>query len=229
VAAATLGAAFAVRARKRRRTAQAAPLRPSLPPRPVVARVSDPARSLVRMAVGAAVVVVLAIVTVVATKPSGGGRTVTPRLVMSPSGDPNGMYVQVAVPGPVGPEDRVQLTGDNGAQVEVGIRHDLDQPSYEQPGYRYVFYKVHIHNTGRVPVGARLATDAWVVDAGGTSYRADSERSEMVDQSEHRQLELGWEVDVEVGFPVPQATRLARVHIALPLGSGAPTAEWNLR
>jgi hypothetical protein len=109
------------------------------------------------MAVGAAVVVVLAIVTVVAMKPSGGGRTVTPCLVMSPSGGPDGMYVQVAVPGPVGRDDRVKLTGDNGAQVEVGIRH------------------------------------------------------------------------VEVGFPVPQAARIARVHIARPPGSRTPTAEWDLR
>jgi hypothetical protein len=80
-----------------------------------------------------------------------------------------------------------------------------------------------------VPVGARLATDDWVDDAAGTSYRADPMRSETVDQTERPPLEPGWEVDVEVGFPVPEGTRLTRLHIALPLGSLTPTAEWNLQ
>jgi len=183
------------------------------------------------MAIGAAVFVVLAIVTVVVIKPVGGGRMVTPRMVLTRSAGPYGEYVQVAVPGPVGRDDRVTLTGDNGARVEVDTRLDLDRPSDDDPGRRNVFFKVHIHNAGGVQVGARLAEEAWVLDATGTSYRADPMRSQLVDPyvSVVPQLGPGWEVDLTVGFSVPKPALLTRLHIALPMGSTTPTAEWNLQ
>ncbi|WP_143234531.1 hypothetical protein [Paractinoplanes atraurantiacus] len=81
-----------------------------------------------RMAIGGATVVVLAIGVVVVTKPPDGAsdRLVAPHMVMTRSPGPHGMYKQVAVPGPVSRDQRVALTGDTGVRVEVGQSHQGD-------------------------------------------------------------------------------------------------------
>jgi hypothetical protein len=181
------------------------------------------------MAIGAAGVVVLAVTVAVVTKPSAGDRLVTPRMVTTQSAGPRGMYVDVTVPGPIGRDERVALTGDNGTRAEVGAKLDLEQPSLDNPGERLVFFEVHVHNTGTVPILARLAPDAWVLDSAGKSYHGDYMRSDMVDMSaDPPQLEPGWQVDLTAGFPVPKDAKLTRLHIALPLGSSTPSVEWNL-
>ncbi len=182
------------------------------------------------MAVGAAIVVVLAITTAVVTRPSDSARLVTPRLVTTRSPGPHDMYVEVVVPGPVGRDERVALTGDDGARVEVGAQLDLEQPSLDNPSQRLVFFRVHLHNTGTVPVLARLAREAWVLDAAGRSHSGDYMRSDMADMTaDPPMLQPGWEVDLTAGFPVPKDAELTRLHVALPLGFSTPGAEWNLR
>ena len=182
------------------------------------------------MAAGAAIVVVLAIAAAVVTKPANNDRLVVPHLVTTRSPGPYGMYVQVAVPGPVGRDERVALTGEGGTRVEVGTKLDLEQPSFDNPSQRLVFFKVHLHNTGTVPILARLASDAWVLDSAGESHPGDYMRSQMVDMSAALpQLEPGWEVDLTAGFPVPKDAKLTRLHIALPIGGSTPGAEWDLQ
>lgn len=182
------------------------------------------------MAVGAAIVVVLAITIAVVTKPSDNNTLATPHLVTTRSPGPDGMYLQVTVPGPVGRDDRVALTGGGGTRVEVSTAPYLEEPSLDNPSQRLAFYKVHVHNTGTVAVLARLASDVWVLDSAGENHRADHMRSQMVDDmSSYRpQLQPGWEVDLTAGFPIPQDARLTRLHVALPLGGSTPSAEWNL-
>jgi hypothetical protein len=181
------------------------------------------------MAVGAVGVVVLAITVAVATEPSANSGVVTPHMVMTRSAGPHGMYVQVSVPGPVDRDERVALTSNEGTRVEVGTKLYLEQPSYDDPSKRLVFFKVHVRNTGTVPVLARLAGDAWVLDSTGKSHGGDYMRSDMVDMSaDPPQLEPGWEIDLTAGFPVPKDVTLTRLHIALPLGGSTPSAEWNL-
>jgi len=241
VAVATLGGALAVRAKKRKQTTP--PVPPEVKPRPAVAAArpaetveSDPARALVRMAIGAGIFVVLAIAVVVATAPRGDGTT-TPRPVMSPSVGPDGMYTQVAVPGPVGQDERVALTGDGGARVEIGIR-----PAGERltpgvyPGQRNLVFTVHLRNTGTIWVGTRLDLGAWVLDATGANYRANQMLSleggpdGSTDPRENPdwRLEPGWEADRQVVFTVPQDVRPIRLHLVVPMGAVSPTAEWNL-
>jgi len=188
------------------------------------------------MAVGGGVFVLLAIAVVVVTAPGGAG-TATPRLVMTPSVGPNGMYTQVAVPGPVGRDERVALTGDDGARVEIGIR-----PAGEKftpgafLGQRHVVFLAHLHNTGRVWVGARLDVGAWVLDTTGTTYQAngmlsiEDGPSGSTDPRENPgwRLQPGWEVDRQLVFTVPAGAQLTRLHLAVPMGGVAPTAEWNL-
>ena len=150
-------------------------------------------------------------------------------MVMTRSPGPHGMYVQVTVPGPVGRDERVALTGDKGTRLDVGAELDLEQPSLDNPSQRLVFFKVHVHNTGTAPILARLASDAWVLDSAGKSHRGDYMRSDMVDMSaDPPRLEPGWEVDLTAGFPVPKDAKLTRLHIAFPIGGGSPSAEWNL-
>jgi len=241
VAVATLGGALAVRAKKREQTAPPAP--PEVKPRPAVAPArpaetvrTDPERALVRMAIGAGVFVVLAIATVVVTAPGGDG-TVTPSMVMTPSVAPNGMYTRVAVPAPVGPDERVALTGDDGARVEIGIRPDGERltPGIYL-GQRNVVFTVHLRNTGRVWVGTRLDLDAWVLDTTGTNYPANQMLSlkggpyGSTDPRENPdwRLEPGWEADRQVVFTVPQGVQLTRLHLVVPMGAAGPAAEWNL-
>lgn len=182
------------------------------------------------MAVGAAIVVVLAVTVAAVIRPSSGNGLVTPRLVLTPSPGPGGTYVQVAVPGPVARDERVALTGDGGTRVEVGTRLHLEQPSLDHPDQRLVFFKVHLHNTGTSPVLARLATDAWVIDSTGARHQGDHMRSQMLDMSaDTPQLRPGFEVDLTAGFPVPSNARLIRLHVELPIGGSTPSAEWNLR
>ncbi|MFI7599324.1 hypothetical protein [Actinoplanes sp. NPDC049681] len=122
------------------------------------------------------------------------------------------------------------LTDDRGTRVEVGAKLDLEQPSLDDPSRRLVFFKVHVHNTGTVPILARLTSDAWVLDSAGKSHPGDYMRSDMVDMSaDPPQLEPGWEIDLTAGFPVPKEATLIRLHIALPIGGRTPSAEWNLR
>lgn len=193
------------------------------------------------MAVGAAAVVVLALAVVVATRPADTDRTVTPHLVRTLSPGPSGGYLEVTVPGPVGRTERVALTGDDGARAEVGIGKVSD-PQTEFPGFsdylgqRHVVFTVHIHNTGRVWIGTRLDPGAWVLDAGGTNYRSNEMLSGAAGpygSTDPRlnpawQLHPDWQVDRYLGFTVPRDARLARLHIALPMGAATPTAEWNL-
>jgi hypothetical protein len=182
------------------------------------------------MSVGAAIVVVLAITIAVVTKPSNSNRLVTPHMVTTRSPGPHGMYMQVAVPGPVGRDERVALTFDNGTRVEVGTKLYLEQPSLDNPSQRLAFFKVHVRNTGTVPILARLTSDAWVLDSAGESHPGDYMRSQMVDMSaDPPQLEPGWEVDLTAGFPVPQDAKLIRLHIALPIGGSTPSAECDLK
>lgn len=225
-----LGTAVALSRRSSKRTSVVLPTpRAPLPPA-AVASAPASTRSLLRLAVGGAIVVVLAIAAAVLTQPSSGGRIVTPHLVLTQSGDPDGMHVQVLAPGPVGRDDRVALVGDAGARVEVGEKQYLEQQDPENANGRLVYFKVHLHNTGSIPVGARLAPDTWVLDEDGKNYRAQPLRSDLVDQTDRsgELLNPNWEDDAEVGFEVPQDARLTRLHIALPLGSVTPTAEWNL-
>lgn len=188
------------------------------------------------MAIGAGVFVVLAIATVVVTAPRGDG-TATPHLVMTPSVDPNGMYTQVAVPAPVGRDERVTLTGDYGRRVEIGIRTagERSTPDF-YPGGQSLAFTVHLRNTGKVWIGTRLDTAAWVLDAAGLTYPANQMLSLVGgpygsgDPQENSawQLEPGWEVDRQLVFTVPRGTQLTRLHVAVPMGSATPTAEWDL-
>jgi hypothetical protein len=158
-------------------------------------------------------------------------------MVMTPSAGPNGMYTRVAVPGPVGRADRVALTGDDGARVEIGIRPAGEKVTPGMfAGQRHVVFAVHLHNTGRVWVGARLDMGAWVLGTTGTTYQAndmlsiEDGPSGSTDPRENPgwRLEPGWEVDRNVVFTVPEGAQLTRLHLVVPMGGAAPTAEWNL-
>lgn len=232
VAAATVAAAFAVRAGKKRKK----PASPISTPRAADDTRTDPARALVRMAIGAGVFVVLAIVTVVVTAPSGDGA-VTPSLVMTPSAGPNGMYTRVAVPGPVDRAERVVLTGDDGARVEIGIQPAGERPTPGlYPNEQNLAFKVHLRNTGQVWVGTRLDPNAWVLDSTGASYQSNDMLSieggpyGSTDPQENPawRLEPGWEADRLVVFTVPEGVRLTRLHLVVPMGGAMPAAEWNL-
>lgn len=238
-AAIAVGGAIAVRAERRNRTVPPAPAAASQPAAgpavappllPAPSRTSGPARSLARMAAGGAVAVVLAITAAVVAAPPGGERSAVPRTVVTRSAGPHGMYVEVVVPAPAARHERVTLTGDDGSRIEVGAAHQLDQPSYDDASKRNVFYTVHIHNSGTVPIDGRLGRDCWAVDPTGATYRADPMRSHMLDLSdrEGRRLEPGWDVELTVGFVIPDGARLIRLHIAVPMGSTMSTAEWNL-
>lgn len=80
LAGATAGAALVHRRKRKRADRPAAPPEPAVAGPPVSA---DPARSLTRMAVGAAIVVVLALVTVVVTRPSQDRGSATPGLALA--------------------------------------------------------------------------------------------------------------------------------------------------
>ena len=202
------------------------PALPLAPPAPQ----PRPRRSLARLAAGAAIVVALAITVALVTKPATTDRQATPHLVTTPSPGPHGMDVMVTVPGRIGRDERATLSGDDGTRVEISTRLDLEQPSYDNPGERVVFFKVHVHNIGPVAIVARLARDAWVLDSAGGNHRGDYLRSQMVDVSENPpRLEPGWEIDLTAGFPVPEDATLTRLHIGLPIGGSTPTAEWNLQ
>lgn len=239
VAGVVVGGAFAVRLGKRKRAA--GPAAPSArtgmaPARPVAPGSSpaDPSRSLVRMAVGAGIVVVLALFVVVATRPSDVGETATPHSVVTASPGPNGAYLDVIVPGPVGRDERVALTGDLGARAEVEIKRISDPvefPNYtDSVGQRSLVATIHIHNTGRAWIGARLDADAWVVDTNGTNYPANQMLSLTAgpDRSTDPQLSPDWQIDQPVGFSVPLDAHLTRLHISLDLGGAKRTAEWSL-
>jgi hypothetical protein len=241
-----LGGAFAVRVSKRKRAdppEPPVPARSALPgsPLPGSLRSGSADRSLVRMAVGAAVVVVLALVIVVVTRPSDDAGTATPHWVVTPSPGPSGMYLDVTVPGPVGRDDRLVLTGDGGTRAEVDIKQVSDpQTEYPLfnafPGHRNVMFTIHIHNTGEGWVGTQLDVDSWVLDANGANYQPNQQLSLVggPDGSTDPQLNPAWQlypdwqVDRHVGFTVPQDAELTRLHIALQMGDSAPTAEWNL-
>jgi len=219
----TLGGAFAVRAKKRRQRTPPAPpeitSRPAIAPPSAERGKSDPARALVRMAIGAGIFVVLAIATVVATAPRGGTD------------------LRMGVAGPASRDERVVLTGDPGARVEVGIRaagERLTPGVYL--GLQNLVFVVHLRNTGDVWVGTRLDQHAWVRDAFGSPYAANQMLSladapnGSTDPVENLgwRLEPGWEVDRELVFTVPPGVRLTRLHLALPLGDATATAEWDL-
>ena len=163
------------------------------------------------MAVGAGIFVVLAIATVVVTAPAGDG-VATPRLVMTRSAGPNGEYTQVAVPGPVGRDQRVALTADDGARVVVGIKQTGDAT-----------YTAHFHNTGKVPARVRILLNASYLDATGMNYEA----SRTLDE-EAPVLDPGWEIDQEVTFELPRFAGQTRLHLAVLLNDSERTAEWNL-
>lgn len=231
VAGVVLGGALAVRLSKRKQIGEPA-FAPPLPP--PAAMKADASRQLVRMAIGAAVVVVLALATVIVTRPDDNGIA-TPRMVRTPSPGPNGMYVEVTVPGPVGRHQRLVVTGDPGGRAEVGIKTVTDPyPDFQPlPGHRAVMFVVHVRNTGSIWLNSRLDPDAWVLDAGGANYRAGEILSlhgrpwDAYDLANWL-LQPGWEADRNVGFVVPENARLTRLHIAVHMGDSAPTAEWKL-
>jgi hypothetical protein len=172
------------------------------------------------MAIGAGVFVVLAIAAVAVTAPGGDGIA-TPRLVMTRSVGPNGEYTHVAVPGPVGRDQRVALTADDGARVVVGITQTGDAASFE--GSRFLTYTVHFHNTGNAPARVRLVLDASYLDATGMRYEA----SRTLDE-EAPKLDPGWEVDQKATFELPRFAALTRLHLAVRLNDSPRSAEWNL-
>jgi hypothetical protein len=172
------------------------------------------------MAVGAGIFVVLAIATVVVTAPAGDGIA-TPRLVMTRSAGPNGEYTQVTVPGPVGRDQRVALTADDGARVVVGIKQTGDAASFE--GSRFLTYTAHFHNTGKLPARVQLIPDSSYLDATGMNYEA----SRTLDE-EAPVLDPGWEIDQKVTFELPRFAGLTRLHLAVGLDNSVRTAEWNL-
>jgi hypothetical protein len=230
VAGVVVGGAFAVRLRKRKRAGRPAPPGPPspvvmAPARPVAPGSSspDPSQSLVRMAIGGGIVVVLALVIVVATRPSDAYETTTP----SPA--PSGMYNQLPVPGLVGRDEPVALTGDHGARAELEIKRisgpQTEVPQYaELPGQRNLIFTIHIRNTGQVLINTRLDVDSWVLDMNGAHYRAN----QMLG-GPYGSTAPGWAVDRQVAFMVPRDDYLIRLHVALRLGDSTPAADWNLQ
>lgn len=172
------------------------------------------------MAIGAGIFVVLAIATVVVTAPSGDGAA-TPRLVMTPSVGPNGEYTQVAVPGPVERNERVDLATDDGADVVVGIEQTGDAASFQ--GSRFLTYTAHFHNSGNARAQLQVILDATYLDARGMNYPASRTLGETAPA-----LDPGWETDAKLTFELPQFGGPARLHLALFLNGQPRTAEWNL-
>jgi hypothetical protein len=181
-------------------------------------------------------VVVLALVTVVATRPS--DRTASPHWLLTPSSGQSGMYVMVTARGPVGRAERVAMTGRDGGRAEIEIKQ-VGEPRTETTGFsgqRNVMFTLHLHNTGEVWIGSRLDPGAWVRDQYGQSHEANqmlsvsSGPTGATDPNANRgwQLDPDWEVDRNVVFTVPENARLTRLHIVVPMGDATPTAEWNL-
>jgi hypothetical protein len=120
-----VGGALAVRSRKRAGSTRPAP--PGFMPAPVGPSAAE--RSLVRMAMAAAAVVVLAIVTVLVTKPADDWPVTS------------------------------SLTGPGGTRVEITARRELGPLAFGTLDDRSALLHVRVRNTGTVPVSARVARD----------------------------------------------------------------------
>ncbi|GAA0520793.1 hypothetical protein Ade02nite_94690 [Paractinoplanes deccanensis] len=211
ILAAVAGALLFFAARTGRRKRPAAPRAEPSPlpqPRPLPSpRTGAADRALVRMAVAAGVVVILAIAVTVVTRP----------------------------PAPASAPGTVVLTGDGGARAEVSLGRVSDLPS-DFPGARDVMITVHLRNTGRPWIGTRLDVDARAYDAGGVSYGANQMLSLTggpygstdPGTNEAWRLYRDQEIDRTVAFSVPEAAGLTRLHVSLLLGTTTRTAELAL-
>ena len=145
VAGAVLGATFAVRASKRTRAGRRALPDPAgqgavAPVSP--AGTSDPSQSLIWMAVGAAIIVVLALATAVVTRPSDVGRTAIPRGALTPGLS----AVSLADVGDASPMPGRMSLADCQAAIAVGLPcgyppagmgPPVDEPSADPSDPRY--------------------------------------------------------------------------------------------
>lgn len=196
VAGLLLGAAIAVRVSKRKQTGPPAPPGVVLAPDP--APKSDAERQLVRMAIGGAIAVVLAILTTVVTRPHTDDVETTVSSYR---------------------EGWVTLTDGHQARALVSIRR-YDRTPTDEISLGGVTFGVE--TVGTAPITLVLGSDSWLLDTAG--HRFSPAGVLPMAQGLHQP----GEEYRNVVFAVPRNSRPARLHLTLDLDGTLRAAEWVL-
>jgi hypothetical protein len=202
VALATLGGAFAVRLKKRKRTAQPAPPAPRKP--------DTAARGLVRMAIGGAIAVVLAIGISVVTRPSD-------PVEVRPDPAMITVYSSAFRPSPgIGVEESVMLNGVGDDRAEVGIGGIDRSPERTT-------FTIRAVNAGGRAIYPSLASRAFVQQIGGSRIELDSGPFEQP-----QTIQPGQAASWPLTFVVPESIPLTELYVEVTIDGITSDAEWNL-